>query len=188
MTEVRTVVLVEGTSDRYAVEALAERRGLKLETEGISVVAMEGAQAIGRFLERYGPRGQDLRLAGLCDDQEEVDFRRGLEGAGLGSRLSRQELERLGFFVCVRDLEEELIRAHGAAGVERIAEAHGDIRSFRTLQKQPAWNGRPAEEQLHRWMGSGGQRKIRYAAYLVAELELEKMPRPLVGVLEAALG
>ncbi len=183
----KRVVLVEGISDRHAIEALAKRRGRDLAAEGVSVVAMGGAQAIGRFLDRYGTPGQNLQLAGLCDLQEEDDFRRGLERAGLGSDLTRDDMERLGFFVCVRDLEDELIRAHGAAGVERIAEARGDLRTFRTLQKQPAWNGQPVEEQLRRWMGSGGRRKSRYAAYLVEELELTKMPRPLSGVLDATL-
>ena len=36
-------------------------------------------------------------------------------------------------------------------------------------------------------MGSGGRRKIRYASYLVAALDLAEMPRPLTGVLEATL-
>jgi len=179
------VVLVEGVSDRHAIEALAKRQGRNLAAEGVAVVAMGGAQAIGRFLELYGPRGQNLGLAGLCDLQEEDEFRRGLERAGLGSDLSRDDMERFGFYVCVRDLEDELIRAHGATGVERIAEAKGDLQSFRTLQRQPAWSGRAPEEQLRRWMGSGGRRKSRYAAYLVEELELTKMPRPLSGVLEA---
>lgn len=187
MKAANTVVLVEGISDKHAIEALADRHGRDLEAEGVAVLAMGGAQAIGRFLELYGPRRQNLRLAGLCDLQEEDDFRRGLERAGLGAGLTRADMERLGFFVCVRDLEEELIRAHGAEGVVRLAEARGDLQAFRTLQKQPAWNGRPTEEQLHRWMGSGGRRKFRYAAYLVEALELEKMPRPLAGVLDAAL-
>jgi hypothetical protein len=185
--DAQTVVLVEGISDKHAIEALAERHGRSLEGEGVAVLPMGGAQAIGRFLELYGPRGQNLGLAGLCDVQEEDAFRRGLERAGLGSNLTREDMERLGFYVCVRDLEEELIRAHGAAGVERIAEARGDLQAFRTLQKQPAWNGRPAEEQLRRWMGSGGRRKFHYAAYLVEELDLDKMPQPLTGVLDAAL-
>jgi hypothetical protein len=185
--EFRTAVLVEGISDKHAIEVLAERHGRDLEAEGVAVLAMGGAQAIGRFLELYGPRGQNLRLAGLCDVQEEPEFRRGLERAGAGSNLTREDMERLGFFVCVRDLEDELIRAHGADGVVRVAEARGDIQAFRTLQKQPAWNGRPTEEQLRRWMGSGGRRKFHYAAYLVEELALEKMPRPLTGVLDAAL-
>lgn len=180
-----TVVLVEGASDQQAIEALAERQGRNLAAEGVSIVAMGGAQAIGRFLRQYGPRGENLRLAGLCDLQEETDLRRGLERAGLGSDLTREDMEGLGFYVCVRDLEDELIRAHGSAGVERVAEAKGDLQSFRTLQKQPVWQGRPAEEQLRRWMGSGGRRKVRYAAYLVEALELTKMPRPLTGVLDA---
>ena len=177
--ELRAVVLVEGISDRGAVETLAERRGRDLEGEGVSVVSIGGAQAIERFLKQYGPQGLDVRLSGLCDAGEEGDFRRGLERAGLGSGLTRVEMERLGFYVCVADLEDELIRAHGAASVEKVVEAQGDLRSFRTLQKQPEWRGRPKEEQLRRFMGSGGRRKIRYARLLVEALDLSRIPRPL---------
>src|SRR5579859_5046307 len=107
----RAVVLVEGVSDRYAVETLAQRRGRDLAAEGIRVVPIGGAQAIGRFLTRFGPAGLGLRLAGLCDAGEEREFRRGLERAGLGSELTREDMERLGFYVCDADLEDELIRA-----------------------------------------------------------------------------
>jgi len=182
---VDAVVLVEGISDQIAVEALAERHGRNLEAEGVAVVPMGGAQAIGRFLERFGPQGLDLRLAGLYDAGEEPEFKRGLEQAGLGSNLTQADMERLGFFVCVADLEDELIRALGAARVEEIVDAHGDLGPFRTLQKQPAWQGRPAKEQLHRFMGSGGRRKTRYARFLVEALDLANMPRPLDGVLRA---
>jgi hypothetical protein len=175
----RAVVLVEGVSDQRALEALAERHGRMLEDEGVSVVAMGGAQALGRFLERFGPRGLDVRLAGLCDVGEEVDFRRALERAGLGSDLTRAEMERLGFYVCVEDLEDELIRSLGADRVQLIVEAQGDLESFRTLQKQPAWRGQTTEAQLRRFMGSGGSRKIRYARLLVEGLELARVPRPL---------
>ena len=181
--EPRAVVLVEGISDRVALEALAERRGWDLEAEGVSVVPIGGAQAIGRFLDLYGPRGLGLGLAGLCDAAEEGEFRRGLERAGLGSDLGRVDMERLGFYVCVADLEDELIRALGAAAVERVVEERGDLGAFRTLQKQPAWQGRPAEEQLRRFMGSGGRRKTRYARFLVEALDLSRVPRPLDRVL-----
>jgi hypothetical protein len=177
--DLRAVVLVEGISDRYALEALSERRGRDLEAEGISVVPIGGAQAIGRFLNLFGPEGRDVRLAGLCDAAEEGDFRRGLERAGLGSHLTRTEMERLGFYVCVADLEDELIRALGAASVEQVVDAQGELGSFRTLQKQPAWQGRSADEQLRRFMGSGGSRKIRYARLLVDALDLTQVPRPL---------
>lgn len=179
----RAVVVVEGVSDQRAVEALAERRGRDLAAEGIAVVPIGGAQAIGRVLAELGPPGRNLRLAGLYDAAEESDFRRGLERAGLGSGLDRVEMERLGFYACVADLEDELIRALGAAAVERVVEAQGELGSFRTLQKQPAWQGRATEAQLRRFMGSGGRRKIRYARLLVEALELDRMPRPLDQVL-----
>jgi hypothetical protein len=181
--EARAVVLVEGTSDQAAVEALAERHGRRLADEGVAVVPMGGAQAIGRFLARYGPQGLGLRLAGLCDEAEEPEFRRGLERTGLASALTREGMEELGFYVCVADLEDELIRALGAPAVEEVIAEHGDLAPFRTLQKQPAWHGRPVEEQLRRFMGSGGRRKIRYARYLVEALDLDRVPRPLTLVL-----
>src|ERR671923_584799 len=79
--------------------------------------------------------------------------------------------------------EQELIRSLGADAVEEIVGANGDLRSFRTLQKQAAWRGRPREEQLRRFMGSGGRRKTRYARLLVEALDLDRVPRPLDGVL-----
>ena len=179
----RAVVLVEGTSDRVALEALAGRRDRDLDAEGVAVVPMGGAQSIGRFLNLFGPRGHDVRLAGLCDAAEEREFQRGLERAGLGSDLTRAGMERLGFYVCVADLEDELIRALGAGVVEEVVAAHGDLGRFRTLQKQPEWRGRPIEEQLRRFMGSGGRRKIRYARFLVDALDLTRIPRPLDAVL-----
>jgi OLD-like protein len=177
----RAAILVEGTSDLVAIEALADHRGVDLDAAGITLVPMGGAQAIGHFLDVFVPQG--LRLAGLCDAAEEGEFMRGLERAGLGSNLTRDDMEEIGFFVCVEDLEDELIRAHGAAAVEDVIEAEGDLGSFRTLQKQPAWQGRPVEEQLRRFMGSGGSRKIRYARRLVDALDPAKIPRPLDGVL-----
>jgi Overcoming lysogenization defect protein-like, TOPRIM domain len=179
----RTVVLVEGASDQRALETLAERRGRDLEAERISIVPIGGAQAIGRSLERFGPRGLGLRLAGLCDAGEERDFRRGLERVGLGSDLTRADMERLGFFVCEADLEDELIRSLGAGAVEKVIDAQGELRSFRTFQKQPAWRGRSIEEQLRRFIGTHSGRKSQCAASLVGALDLARVPRPLDRVL-----
>jgi predicted ATP-dependent endonuclease of OLD family len=176
----RAVVLVEGTSDQLALEALAERQGRSLGAEGIAIVPIGGAQAISSFLARFGPRGLDLELAGMCDVAEEDDFRRGLERAGLGSNLTRAELERLGFYVCAADLEDELVRALGTGRVEELIESEGELDSFRTFQKQLQKRSLSHEEQLHGFMWN---RKIRYAPLLVGALELAKVPRPLERVL-----
>ena len=177
-TAPRAVVLVEGVSDRIAVETLAWRRGRDLAVEGVSVVPIGGAHAIGRVLELFPPQG--VALAGLCDAGEEREFRRGLERAGLGSDLTRTDMESLGFYVCVANLEEELIRSLGAARVEQVIAAEGDLGPFRTLQKQPAHRERSIEEQLWHFMWN---RKIRYARLLVDALDLAHVPRPLDRVL-----
>ena len=170
---------MEGVSDAVALETLADRQERDLEAEGVAVVPIGGAQAIGRFLDLLRRQDLEPKLAGLCDAAEEGNFRRALERAGLGSDLTRERMEELGFYVCVADLEDELIRALGAATVEQVVDAQGELGSFRTLQKQPAWRGRPVEEQLRRFMGSGGRRKTRYAQYLVDALDLSRVPRPL---------
>jgi len=176
-------VLVEGTSDQRALTALATRRGRDLGAEGVAVEAIGGAHAIGPFLERFGPRGLGVKLAGLCDAGEEGAFAHALERAGMGSDLTRADMEGLGFFVCVADLEDELVRALGVRAVERIIDAEGELSSFRTFQKQPAKRGLHLEEQLWRFMWN---RKIRYAPLLVNALDLECVPRPLDGVLSHA--
>jgi len=179
----RAVVLVEGLSDQLALEALAGRRGRNLEAEGVSIVPIGGTKNIGTFLDLFGPHGFDVRLAGLCDAAEEGDFERGLERAGLGSNLTRAGMERLGFHVCVADLEDELIRSLGVGAVEQVIDAQGDLAAFRSLQKQPAWRGRTAEEQLRRFFGTHSGRKIQSAAVLVGALDLTRVPRPLERVL-----
>jgi hypothetical protein len=178
----RAVILVEGISDRHALEALAARQERVLTADGVAVVAMGGAKNIGRFLERLGPRGSDVALAGLYDVAEEPDVRRDLQRTGFGSASSRLELEGLGFFACVDDLEDELIRAVGADKVLDIAEERGELGSFRTLQKQPEWRGRPIDQQLRRFLGNSS-RKIDYAPLLVDALDLSRVPRPLDAVL-----
>jgi len=175
----RAVVLVEGSSDKAALDALASRAGRDLQSEGISIVSIGGATSVGHFLDLLGPRGIDVPLAGLCDAAEEGEFRRGAERSGLGSSLTRADMELLGFYVCVADLEDELIRAVGIPAVERVVHGQGELGSFRTFQKQLEWQGRHTEEQLRRFMGTRSGRKIRYARLLVDALDLAHVPRPL---------
>jgi hypothetical protein len=182
--DVRSVVLVEGKSDAAAFEALARRRGYDLDAEGVSVVAMGGYGNLPRFLERYGPAGLGIRLAGLYDAPEERHFTRGLTRAGFGSDLSRADLEGLGFYACDANLEDELTRAMGAAAMEELLEAQGELSAFRTYQKQPAHREEPIEDQLRGFLWN---RKSKYGVLIVEALDLDSIPRPLAGVLAHAL-
>jgi hypothetical protein len=115
-------------------------------------------------------RYRDIRLAGLYDVGEERHFLRALGCA------DRAGLERAGFYACTLDLEDELTRAVGPDGMERVLAAQGDLRAFRTYQKQPAHRDRALKDQLHGFMWN---RKQRYAVLLVEALDLERVPRPL---------
>ena len=159
-----TVVCVEGASDRAAVLKLAERRGRDLDAEGVEVVAIGGAHALRRFVASLGTR--ELKLAGLCDAAESVEFTRVLDEV----------------YVCDPDLEYELIRAVGSTRIVELIETQGELHSFRTLQKQLAQRTRPLEQQLRLFLHN---RKIRYAPLLVDALDLTRAPRPLAELLAA---
>jgi hypothetical protein len=182
--KLRSVLLVEGPSDGAAVRALAQRRGHDLDAEGVSIVAMGGYGNLGRFLERYGPSGLGVRLAGLYDAPEERYFRRGLARAGFGSSLTRADLEGLGFYACEANLEDELTRALRPAAMEELLETQGELSAFRTYQKQPAHRQEAIEAQLRGFLWN---RKLKYGVLIVDALDLDGIPRPLERVLAHAL-
>ena len=64
--ELTTVVLVEGISDQNAVEALAARRHRDLAGEGVCVLPIGGAMAIGRYLPLFGAGGLAVRFGGCA--------------------------------------------------------------------------------------------------------------------------
>lgn len=86
----------------------------------------------------------------------------------------------LGFFVCENDLEYELVRALGTRAVIAVIEREGELARFGTFRKQPAKRELPLDRQVWRFMWS---RKVRYARLLVDALDLDRVPRPLDGVL-----
>jgi hypothetical protein len=170
----RTAVLLEGLSDLAAVEALAGRRGRDLAAEGVCVVPMGGAMSVGRYAGLLGPSGLGLRLTGLCDESEQGFYERG---------LTRAQAPLQDIYVCAADLEDELIRALGTAGVEELLRAEGDFRAWQTFQRQPAQHGRPRHQQMRRFLGTKKGRKIRYGRLLAEALAPNRTPPPLDGLL-----
>ncbi|WP_432061773.1 TOPRIM nucleotidyl transferase/hydrolase domain-containing protein [Streptomyces sp. S1] len=166
----RTAVLLEGPSDFAAVETLAARHGRDLAAEGVCVVSMGGAMNIARYAALLGPLGLGLRLTGLCDEGERGFYDRGLKRAGAPPG---------DFFVCVADLEDELIRALGPERVEEIIRTEGDLRPWQTFLNQPAQDGRARQRQLRRFLGTKKGRKIRYGHLLTEALDTGRVPGPL---------
>ena len=168
------VVLVEGITDQIALETAALGRGRDLDAERVVVVPIGGAHAIGRFLTRFGPLADRVRLAGLCDRREAEMVRRGLAATQAGAPL----------YVCVNDLEDELIRAVGTEGIEALFDSEDDLRPFRSFQTQPAWRGREPQAQMYRFVRSSSVRNLRYARLLVeAAVARDALPRPLGALL-----
>lgn len=166
-------MLVEGESDRAALLTLAARRGRDLAAEGIEVVAMGGITNTRTFALRYA--GLGVPVLGLYDAADETKLRRGLAAAGISAD---------GFYRCTEDLEDELIRALGADAVEAVIETAGETRSLRLLAGMPAQAGWTRVQLLRRFIGVRSGRKAKYAVLLVEALELDRMPEPLVAVLE----
>jgi len=164
-------VIVEGVSDRAALEALARRRGRDLAAEGVGIAVLGGAHAVARYLARLPTEALNGRLLALCDEREEPYFRQ----AGNGLEV----------FVCRPDLEAELIRAAGPENVVGVIEALGEQRSFHSFQRQPFQRGRPLEAQLHRFLGTHSGRKALYARALVDAVAEESLPTPLEQLLLA---
>jgi hypothetical protein len=167
----RAAVLVEGVTDQVAVEHAAEARGQDLEADGVVVVPIGGAHAIGRVMAELAET--DLVLSGLCDRREEPYFRRAFEG-----------LPRHRYFVCDADLEDELLRAAGEELVMRTIIAERDAKRFATMRKQAAWADATFDAQVRRFLTAGAHRKHRYAAALVRALGPRRLPAPLIGALE----
>ncbi|WP_035940727.1 hypothetical protein [Knoellia aerolata] len=189
----RTWVLLEGTSDVAAVRALRATRGVRPEDEPCRLVDMGGATNIRRHLEAARAADPRPTVVGLCDEREATFFVRALEdlqevpvdGGGGGGNLSVEDLPAHGFHVCRRDLEDELIRALGVDGSRAVLAEVGLDTAFAAFTRQPAWQGRPAHEQLRRFCGTTSGRKELLAAALAGAIDEGSCPPPLAALLDS---
>jgi hypothetical protein len=157
-----TVIIVEGESDRVAVEILGARLGATMP-EVLAVGGSKGAR--GARASHVGER-----LLGLVDRAERHDFERFLETV----------------FVCDPDLEGELVRALGVGAVVSLIDEQRELESFRRLQQQPAQRGRSVEQQLSRFFGGRSGNKLRYARIMAEAVPLHRVPAPIAALLAEA--
>lgn len=182
-----TVLLVEGHSDRLAVEALAVRLGHDLVGAGVTVVSMDGVTNLHRHLAEFVARRPAERVLGLFDAPEIAHVQRALEARGLGPADTPDELAALGFFACEPDLEGELIRALGVERMQLLLAEHDELARFRRFQYQPAQRERPTDAQLRRFLGTHSGRKARFAPIMIDALDKSRIPGALRALLTAAM-
>jgi hypothetical protein len=177
-TTIRTLVLVEGESDVAAVRALAGRIGCDLALGHIEIRSAGGVTNFAKVLAEFVRTNPDADFCGMYDVADERHVRRALANSGI-LVAAHESLESLGFFACVADLEDELIRALGSEGVERVLEAQAELDSFRRFQAMPHHRRAPVHHQLRRFLGTRATRKIRSAQHLVQALDQDRLPLPL---------
>jgi len=174
----RTLVLVEGDSDAGAVRALADLIGCDLDLHQIRISSAGGVTNFSKVLAEFVRMHPGAGFCGLYDVADEWHVRRALASAG-SPIAAHESPESAGFFACVADIEDELIRALGTEAVERVLEAQAELTSFRRFQAMPQYRSAPVHDQLHRFLGTRATRKIRCAQRLVEVLDLTRLPRPL---------
>ncbi|WP_345464112.1 hypothetical protein [Nocardioides marinquilinus] len=161
-------VLVEGDSDRRALEVLARRLGVACP----EVVVMQGITNLPAHLRDAGP-------VRLLHDAGESDY---------VARVLARVLVDVTPFVCDADLEDELIRAVGVPGVLAVVEAQGERGRYERMAQQPAQRDRPDHARLHRWLGARSGHKLTYAGLLADAVPLDDVPAALLGVLGVGSG
>ena len=177
-TTIRALVLVEGDSDAAAVRALADRLGVDLDLHRVEVCSAGGVTNFSRVLADFVRTHPGVDFCGMYDVADERHVRRALANAAVAGAAD-ESLEGFGFFACVADLEDELIRALGTSAVERVLDAQAELASFRRFQAMPQHRGEATHRQLHRFLGTKATRKIRSARRLVEALDLARLPGPL---------
>lgn len=176
------VVLLEGRSDIAAVRAAAA--SAQVDLSGVRLVDLGGITNVRSrltVLAREEPGVE--QVLGMCDAGETRFVVSALESTGHWVR-DASDLASAGFFVCVADLEDELLRALGPGRVIQVLDRLGLRDKLDALGQQPAWRERPLRDQLHRFAGVASGRKELLATAFTAELAADELPEPLRLLLE----
>lgn len=106
----RRIIAVEGLSDRIVLERVADLTGRNLDRLGISVLELGGAGDMGVIEKLFGTTGFDVPMSRLVDEDAELEVANQLG-------LVPDDLSEHSIWVSRRDLEDEYVKALGAAAV-----------------------------------------------------------------------
>lgn len=123
----RSILAVEGPSDRIMVERVAELTDRHLDRLGVAVFDLDGAKLFPFAYELFGPGGFDLKLTGLVDEDARSIWADAVGVAGT-------DLEAEGYVVCDPDLEGVYIDTLGHDTVIAMLLASPQITQASLLQ------------------------------------------------------
>ncbi|MFE4948661.1 ATP-dependent endonuclease [Leifsonia sp. NPDC056665] len=113
------VVTVEGLSDRILLERVADLTDRNLDRLGVSIIETDGASEILPIAKLFGATGFKLTVTRLIDDDKAK------QDVANALGISVADLQANSVFVSQRDLEDEYVRALGAADVHKALVAGG---------------------------------------------------------------
>lgn len=181
------LVLLEGPSDVAAVSTLLAARADKGGRTAYELVDLGGVTNVGAHLRRVVEWDPVPPVIGLCDAGEARVVLRALQRVGR-TLTEPEELADEGFFVCDRDLEDELIRALGAQRCLQVLDQEGLGARFAAFSRQPDWVDRPLMDRLHRFCGIASGRKILLAGAMAGALRPREVPAPLADLISCLVG
>jgi predicted ATP-dependent endonuclease of OLD family len=173
------VIFVEGFSDLLALRTFAETLSVSLDSAGVSVISLEGADSLKHYLALMGPDGLDLEVSGLCDlDREDAWIAR-LQDAGINV-TDRATFNQAGFEVSNPDLEAELLGSLSEQEVAAVFAADGAEGSFELFAQQPTNAGQATADLQLAFIKKD---KIRWAPLLAASIPATAVPPPIAALL-----
>lgn len=177
----RVFVLLESANDVAAVQVFA--RKLEIDTSAAEFVNLQGTTNIGRIMKDIRQVRSDADVVGLCDAADTRSAEKALNDDGLPVQ-DATDLPMYGFFVCERDLEDELIRALGADAARTALLNSGLASKFDALRTQPEWADKSIAEQVDKFCHSASGRKELAAAVLADAVPADAIPEPVSMLLD----
>lgn len=159
----RSILCVEGISDRIVVEAAALATERDLDRAGVSIVETDGFGEMGAVLALFGPSGFGISMEMLVDEDARDDI-----ASKLG--VPAADLEQHRVWVSVQDLEDEYTAALGASKLWKALETSGlfSANELRNCQASGAGGAR-TDADVAAFCRTKSTYKVR-AAIVVADL------------------
>jgi len=173
----RHLVAVEGASDRIFLQRAAELLGTDFDRHGVSLLEM-GGSGISYIIKLFGGAGFDVPLSVLIDEDYKA-------ASAKAFGVAEGDLEAMGVYTCVKDLEAEYVAAVGAPKLHKWL---ADSKLFSTNEfancRPTGASGEHTEVDVAKFCGTS-KYKTRSAIAVVANIELSDVQKmaPIVNLI-----